>query len=324
MSITDPLPNSKSATFSLIKLVKVYSTNILYTTSTLHTKRPLTDLTNAKTSLSIKPDTFDGKIESYSIGKEIGHGSYAIVKKCLHNNKEYAMKTYDKKASFNARKKRAVKYEIQILKSLDNDHIVKFYESIEDANNLYLVFEYLKGGSLYSYLNSKPGKKISEEEARNIFRQIVIGIQYCHKNNIVHRDLKLDNILLDENEKVKIIDFGFAVVVNTVCKLNLFCGTSLYMAPEIIKRQDYWGPPVDIWSLGVILYTMLSGRFPFRGSNDTELYKNISKGRYTTLTGVSSNAQELIAKLLDINPAKRPSCDDILNDLFMERDLNTS
>lgn len=266
-----------------------------------------------------KTEEFDGKIESYSLGKEVGHGSYAVVRKCLHRHnslKEYAVKMYDKKKSFTARKKRGVMHEIQILKTLDNPNVVSFYESIEDTNYLYLVFEYVKGGSLYDYINSKPGKKLSEEEAKRIFTQIVKAIQYCHHKNVVHRDLKLDNILLDENKNVKIIDFGFAVVVNTVCKLNLFCGTSLYMAPEIINRQDYWGPPVDIWSLGVILYTMLSGRFPFRGSSDAELYKSISRATYINPVGMSTDAQELIAKLLNSSPAKRPSCDDILNDPF--------
>jgi len=267
-----------------------------------------------------KEDLFDGKVESYNIGKEIGHGSYAVVKVCQHHgnpHKEYAIKMYDKKKSFTARKKRGVIHEIQILKSLDNKNIVKFYESIEDSNYLYLVFEYIKGGSLFDYLNSKPGKKVNEEEAKCIFKQIVKAIQYCHKKNVVHRDLKFENILLDENKNMKIIDFGFAVVVNTVCKLNLFCGTTVYMAPEIINKQNYWGPPVDIWSLGVILYTMLSGRFPFRGSNDTELYKSISRGTYINPMGISLSAQELIAKLLCTNPAKRPSCDEILNDPFM-------
>lgn len=268
-----------------------------------------------------KEESFDGKIESYTLGKEIGHGSYAVVKRGEHHgnqDKEYAIKMYDKKKSFTARKKRGVMHEIQILKSLENVNIVKFYESIEDSNYLYLVFEYVKGGSLFDYLNSKPGKKVNEKEARRIFSQIVKAIQYCHHKNVVHRDLKLDNILLDENKNMKIIDFGFAVVVNTVCKLNLFCGTSLYMAPEIINRQDYWGPPVDIWSLGVILYTMLSGRFPFRGSNDMELYKSISRGTYINPVGTSLSAQELIAKLLCSNPAKRPTCDEILKDPFME------
>ena len=216
-----------------------------------------------------------------------------------------------------ARKKRYVKHEIQIIKMLHHPNIVRIFETIEDSNYLYLVFEYIKGGSLFEYLNSRPHKKLDEGEVKRIFRQIVSTVQYCHKQNVAHRDLKLENILLDEKHNVKIIDFGFAVIVNTVCKLDLVCGTTLYMAPEIVNHKDYWGPPVDVWSLGVILYVMLSGRFPFTGSNSATINKNIVKGSYIMPREISTSAQNLIAKLLSIDPENRPKCDEIMRDRFL-------
>eukprot|EP00826_Nyctotherus_ovalis_P063202 TRINITY_DN9248_c0_g2_i1.p1 TRINITY_DN9248_c0_g2~~TRINITY_DN9248_c0_g2_i1.p1 ORF type:complete len:376 (+),score=75.05 TRINITY_DN9248_c0_g2_i1:265-1392(+) len=265
-------------------------------------------------------DLFDGRIESYNLGKEIGHGSYAVVRQCTHNDGEStdcAMKIYDKNQSFTARKRRGVLHEIQILKTLSHPHVVRLYETIENADHLCLVFEHVKGGSLCDYLRRVPSKKLCEQEAKRLFRQIVSAMEYCHSKSVVHRDLKLENILLDSKKEVKIIDFGFSVVVNTVCKLSMFCGTALYVAPEIVSRKSYWGPPVDVWSLGVILYAMLSGRFPFRGNSESELYKSISKGVYSTPKGVSEDAAKLLASLLNPDPFKRPTCSNILKDPFL-------
>jgi len=268
-----------------------------------------------------KKDVFDGRIESYNLGKEMGRGSYAVVRKCTHNaipNKEFAIKIYEKKKGFTARKRRGVMHEIQILKTLNNPNIVRLFETIEDSNNLYLVFEGVEGGSLCDYLRRVPSNKLPEPEAKRLFSQIVNAIQYCHSKNVVHRDIKLENILLDGNKNVKVIDFGFSVVVNTVCKLSMFCGTALYIAPEIISRKSYWGPPVDVWSLGVILYVMLSGKFPFKGNSESELYKSISRGVYTVPKGISESASKLLANLLNTNPFKRPTCDELMKDPFLE------
>ena len=267
-----------------------------------------------------KLDYFDGKLDSYSIETEIGRGSYSIVKKGLHYgipDREYALKIYDKQTDFTVHRRRDVKREIQNLVNLSNPYIVHLCETIENKDNLFLVFEYVRGGSLFDYINSNAERKLNEQEAKRIFTQIVTAVQYCHKNNVVHRDLKLDNILLDDNKDVKVIDFGFSVVVNTVCKLNLFCGTSLYLAPEIVLRKDYWGPPVDVWTLGVILYTMLTGRFPFNGKTKEEIYKSITRGIYIEPCDISQGAQEMIEKLLNKDPAQRPTCDEILKNPFV-------
>jgi len=260
-----------------------------------------------------------GSIEAYQIGRQIGRGAYAVVKEATHKNKpgRFAMKIYDKYQLWDPQKKRNVTREIDILKKLDHENIVKLFETIDGHKQLFLVFEMIRGGSLYSYIRGKEGRKLDENEAKRIFAQIVDAMRYCHHKGVVHRDLKLENLLLDENKNVKIIDFGFSTCTQPNTKLHMFCGTPSYMPPEIVNKRDYYGPPADIWSLGVLLYAMLSGKFPFKGVTEKDLYRCIARGSYNSLMGVSQSARSLISKILQVDPMKRPTCDDILRDAFM-------
>lgn len=119
---------------------------------------------------------------------------------------------------------------------------------------------------MHGYIKTFENRRIPENDVRYIFKQIVEGINYLHLNNFVHRDIKLENILINKkNKDVKIIDFGFSVCVQADKKLCMFCGTPSYMAPEIVSKQEYNGKYVDVWALGILLYTMLCGKFPFKG-----------------------------------------------------------
>eukprot|EP00826_Nyctotherus_ovalis_P012527 TRINITY_DN13320_c0_g1_i1.p1 TRINITY_DN13320_c0_g1~~TRINITY_DN13320_c0_g1_i1.p1 ORF type:complete len:393 (+),score=58.79 TRINITY_DN13320_c0_g1_i1:206-1384(+) len=265
-------------------------------------------------------EIFSGNIEMYEIGKEIGHGAYAVVKECYHKLNpriKYAMKIYDKKELLAPYRRCNMDREIQILKTLKHANIVRLLESIEGETQVYLVFELIKGGSLYDYILSKEMHKLSEAETKRLFAQIIAAVCYFHHKGVAHRDLKLENILLDENRNVKIIDFGFSVVANSVSRLKAFCGTPSYMAPEIITKQEYLGPPADMWSLGIILYTMLSGKFPFKGANEEELFASIMKGIYVVPPEASPAARDFLSKLLNINPMERPTCDEMMKDAFV-------
>ncbi len=125
--------------------------------------------------------------------------------------------------------------------------------------------EFVGKASLQNYLKTKMTRRLEENVAKKIFAQICQGISYCHAKNIIHRDIKLDNILLDNEHNVKIIDFGFSINVAQDKCLSIFCGTPCYMSPEIVSKQQYKGPPSDVWALGIVLYTLLCGKFPFRG-----------------------------------------------------------
>ena len=125
--------------------------------------------------------------------------------------------------------------------------------------------EYGSKTSLHTYLRSLGNRRLTEDEIKQMFRQICEGLNYCHERNIVHRDVKLENILLDEKNNIKLIDFGFSINITPDKKLNIFCGTPSYMAPEIAGKILYKGAPTDVWSLGIILYILVCGTFPFKG-----------------------------------------------------------
>ena len=186
--------------------------------------------------------------------------------------------------------------------------------------------EYIGKTSLYSYLKTKPQNKIEENELKRLFKQLCEGIRYCHEKQIVHRDIKLDNILLDDDkQQVKIIDFGFSVVTPPERRLSIFCGTPSYMAPEIVSKCQYRGSPSDIWSLGIVFYALLCGKLPFRGIvvegivfvtvvglDEKDLFTKIKKGKYDIPSHVSSEATEIIQKMLCIKPEDRVNISDVL------------
>ena len=193
-----------------------------------------------------------------------------------------------------------------MLKLLDHQNIVKLHELIDTPNQIYIVLEYVKGTSLQELAREKAKSQFKLNETRRIFKQVAEALHYMHSKNIVHRDLKLDNILVEEETRmVKLIDFGFSVVVNaaTQGQLKIFCGTPSYMAPEIVRRAEaYAGKPVDMWALGVLLYVMLSGQLPFRGANEAELFECIRNGHFLTTLEVfdySQSAKHMLTRLLD-------------------------
>ena len=212
---------------------------------------------------------FNGRIEDYLITKELGKGSCAVVKLAMHKitKEKFAIKIYTKEFLLDPQKRNVVKNEINILKQLDNEYIMKLYEEIDTPNFLYLVLEYINGTPLIDLLNNENKCNISQERATNLIIQITKGIIYLHSKQICHRDIKLENILVMKNDKIKIIDFGFAVKCNKDSYQKLFCGTPSYMAPEILNKKKYIPYYSDIWSLGVLFYAMIYGKFPFDFNN---------------------------------------------------------
>lgn len=152
------------------------------------------------------------------------------------------------------------------MEKLDHQHIAKLYEAFDTHKQVFLIIEHVNGGSLHSYLKSKSDRQMPEPEAKFLFKQVVRAVNYCHARCITHRDIKLENILLNEKKnEVKVIDFGFSTCIPNTQKVKLFCGTPSYMAPEIVSKKEYLGPPADAWALGVLYFALLNGRFPFKG-----------------------------------------------------------
>ena len=265
-------------------------------------------------------DSKISSLEEFTLGKLIGTGAYASVKSAVSKTegKKFALKIYEKYRLTDPSKKKNVGREIEILKKLDHPNIVKMFEVIETPKQLHLVLEFVPGGSLGAFLKKKPGRRLEESECRAIFRQLVLALEYIHSQKVTHRDLKLENLLMDkENSVVKVIDFGFSTCFSHEKKVKLFCGTPTYMAPEIVMRKEYSGPPADIWALGVLLFVMLSGCFPFKAPTDRELFKKIEKGIFSIPSHVSAGARDLIHRILVVNPAERLKASDIVSDCWL-------
>jgi len=260
---------------------------------------------------------FNGKIENYHMSKELGKGSYASVKLATHilTKNKYAIKIYTKCSLLNKQKKNTVKNEINILKQLDHVNIMKLYEVIDTEKYLYLVLEYIKGCSLLDLIKKEHDHTLKEKRAINIFYQVVQGIAYCHSKNICHRDIKLENILVKNNDEVKIIDFGFAIKNDTNTYSKLLCGTPSYMSPEIVNKKKYIAQYSEVWTLGVLLFVMLYGRFPFKGKNEEDLFMKIKEGDLCLPEDkfISSKVKKLLEKILVVDPKRRPTAQDIDN-----------
>ncbi|RCN26700.1 kinase domain protein [Ancylostoma caninum] len=201
------------------------------------------------------------------------------------------------------------------MKQLDHPNIVKLYQVMENEQTLYLVLEYASGGEVFDYLVAHG--RMKEKEARVKFRQIVSAVQYLHSKNIIHRDLKAENLLLDADMNIKIADFGFSNQFTLGNKLDTFCGSPPYAAPELFQGKKYDGPEVDVWSLGVILYTLVSGSLPFDGQNLKELRERVLRGKYRIPFYMSTDCENLLKKFLVLNPARRGTLETIMKDRWM-------
>ena len=268
-------------------------------------------------STMINSKIFTGKIDDYLITKELGKGSYAVVKLATHKltKNKYAIKIYSKQSLIDPQKRNTVKNEVNILKQIDNENVMKLYDVIDTPSNLYLVLEYINGINLLEIIKNEKYHFLKEERAKKIFLQVVKGISYCHKKNIFHRDIKLENILVLKDDTIKIIDFGFGIKCNKDTYQKLFCGTPSYMPPEIVKKEKYIACYSDIWSLGVLFYAMLFGIFPFKGKDDDELFEKIIEAKlsFPEYNQIGDKIKELFNKIFVINPIRRISLDDMIN-----------
>eukprot|EP00079_Xenopus_tropicalis_P038290 XP_017952061.1 PREDICTED: MAP/microtubule affinity-regulating kinase 3 isoform X1 [Xenopus tropicalis] len=255
-------------------------------------------------------------IGNYRLLKTIGKGNFAKVKLARHilTGREVAIKIIDK-TQLNPTSLQKLFREVRIMKILNHPNIVKLFEVIETEKTLYLVMEYASGGEVFDYLVAHG--RMKEKEARAKFRQIVSAVQYCHQKHIVHRDLKAENLLLDADMNIKIADFGFSNEFTVGNKLDTFCGSPPYAAPELFQGKKYDGPEVDVWSLGVILYTLVSGSLPFDGQNLKELRERVLRGKYRIPFYMSTDCENLLKRFLVLNPSKRGTLEQIMKDRWI-------
>lgn len=268
------------------------------------------------------------RIDNWIVEKHIADGNYGIVYKVKHkeSGKIAAMKMIDIKSIHRNKKaestresteddtKKRVLHEIEVLRKLDHPNIIHFYEVIERDHEIYIIMEFATNGDLYDYIISKKQKYLSEDEARHFFRQLISAVDYSHANFVIHRDLKLENLLVNKDKTLKVADFGFSKIIEPGYMLNTHCGSIHYTAPEIISGDPYVGIAADIWSMGIILFAMLCGYLPFsRANNDFNALYNLAINRDYRIDSscVSSDAENLIDLILEPNPYKRISVEDI-------------
>ena len=256
-------------------------------------------------------------ISFYKFGRIIGRGAFGKVNIGLNilTGRIVAIKSFNKQNLSNEKAKRKILYETNLMRGLYHPSVTKILETFETDKYMLIIMEYISGGNLQNFVKKR--RKLCEKTAKILYRQIIQGIKYIHSKGIVHRDIKLENILLDLNNIVKICDFGVGKLTQKGQKLSDQCGTPVYMAPEIIKGDGYEGFPVDVWSSGVALYIMLSGNIPFNKDKSHDLQSAIMNLPYKKIDDVSDNANDLLKNILEKDPNKRLTPDQILEHPWM-------
>jgi polo-like kinase 1 len=253
----------------------------------------------------------------YMKGKFLGKGGFARCYELteMQSKEIYAGKIVSKQLLTKQHQKEKMTQEIAIHRAVHHQHIVEFYSFFEDDANVYIILELCRRRSLMEM--HKRRKAITEPETRYFMRQIVLACNYLHENKIIHRDLKLGNLFLNDDMELKIGDFGLATRVDFEGeRKKTLCGTPNYIAPEVLNKKGH-SYEVDVWSLGCILYTLLIGKPPFETSCLKDTYAKIKKNEYTIPPNkISTQAKNLINHLLQADPAQRPTMSQILQDEF--------
>lgn len=261
---------------------------------------------------TIKELTVGRRVGFYKVRGQIGCGNFSKVKLAIHalTKDKVAIKIMDK-MRLDLQTQRMLSREISNMESLYHPNLLQLYEVLETPSRLYLVLEFAGGGDLHTRISS--GGKLSDRENKIVFAQVLSAVKYMHENNIIHRDLKAENVLYTTNSCIKVADFGFSKrVKNRNQALDTFCGSPPYAAPELFKDESYIGPPVDVWAMGVLLFFMVTGTLPFRADTVAKLRQSVLDGAYVLPTWVSAPCQRLIRGILKPEPLERCALDQML------------
>lgn len=257
----------------------------------------------------------------YDMGRLLGQGTFAKVyySKNLGTGESVAIKVLNKDHVKKDGLMEQIKREISVMRLVRHPNIVELKEVMATKGKVFFVMEYAKGGELFATVAKG---KLEEDVARKYFQQLVSAVDFCHSRGVYHRDLKPENLLLDENGDLKVSDFGLSALPEQLRNdglLHTQCGTPAYVAPEVLRKKGYDGAKADIWSCGVILFALLAGSLPFRGENVMKMYRKVFKAEYEFPPWFSGDAKRLISKLLVVDPQKRISIADILNNPWFQK-----
>lgn len=277
--------------------------------------------------LSLSPSVREGlekecsKEDFFSEGdKPIGKGGFGQVWKVRHKatGQIYVIKVMVKQNIIEQKMVGQINREVEIMYKINHPHIIKLINHFEDDDYLYLIMHYASKGQLYSLL--KKQGRFDQRSAAQYMREVISAVKYLHSFDppIIHRDIKPENILLDENLRVKLADFGWSNYANANELRTTYCGTPEYLAPEMIRKEGH-DTSIDIWDLGVLLFELLSGKPPFAGTSQNELFTNIKKQRINWPDDFPPLAKNLISKILKQNPKERLTLDEILSHSWFDK-----
>ncbi|KAI8910003.1 kinase and ubiquitin-associated domains of Mark3PAR-1 [Powellomyces hirtus] len=253
-------------------------------------------------------------MDEYRIVRTIGEGSFGKVKLAVHlvTGEQVAIKQSTTASTSAASPTDRILREILVLAHLSHPNISRLLQVVSTGDQIYLVLEYEPRGDVFDHVQNHPEGRLPEQEARTLFRDLWSAVQYCHASGVVHRDLKPENLLLSESNTLKLIDYGFASLLQPVSdggggqqSLSTFCGSPAYAAPEMLSGKKYTGPEADVWSMGVILFVLVTGTMPFDDTHMRKLWAAVIGGKYKIPDFVSAECKDLIQKLLKTNPSAR-------------------
>ncbi|XP_077991390.1 testis-specific serine/threonine-protein kinase 2-like [Glandiceps talaboti] len=253
------------------------------------------------------------KKRGYVLGQLLGEGSYAKVKSAFSEKQKQrvAMKIINRKKAPRDFQKKFLPRELEIIRIVKHKNIVQVFEILELCGNIYISMEIAGHGDLLDYIKLRGAMK--EDLARQMFREIIDAIKYCHEKHIIHRDLKCENILLDGQNHIKVTDFGFARQITQGELSKTFCGSAAYAAPEILQGIPYNGPSYDMWSIGVILYIMVCGSMPYDDTNVKKMVKDQTEKRlgFSRAKKLSPECKDLICHMLKAKVDQRATIPEV-------------
>ena len=262
------------------------------------------------------------KITDFTLIREIGVGSFGRVLLVMHNKTQaqYAVKAIDKRIKDNIEEKPYFRREMEIMYRINHPNVVKLFGHFEDNTFCYFLMEYIPRGTLYSLVPKNGYSLISDQTVASLMKDVISALYYLHHMipPIIHRDIKPENILINEEMRAKLSDFGWSNYLNGIYKRSTICGTPIYLAPEIINNIGH-DEKIDIWGVGVLLFELLTGEAPWEGSDVNTVKKNIIKLNIKWPKKMDPDAKDLISKILRFMPEDRPSLRKILNHRFFKK-----